>query len=45
MTQRRLQWTLQVILYSLLLYGLLVTLGGHAADPGVQPCPAVGECW
>lgn len=35
----------QVILSGILLYALLVTMGGHAADPGVQPCPATGECW
>ena len=35
----------QALLSALLLYALLVTMGGHAADPGVQPCPATGECW
>jgi hypothetical protein len=35
----------QMILFVFLLYIMIISLSGHAADAGVEPCPAVGQCW
>jgi hypothetical protein len=41
----RLRFVTQMILFALLLYVMIISLSGHAADAGVQPCPTVGQCW